>query len=142
MDQATTFIFGDWGYGLEENPYIADRIMQMLDTRREKKLQGHDDIIYTGNGGGAAGGAANIGGRPLHVYAGDGDDVVNAGKGWLTSFIYGGRGDDTVTVLNGSPFTTPTVIPTNHRIDGGEGDDLIQTSTEEQDSLNFGNVVI
>ena len=114
--------------------------MQLLDSRREKKQQGDDDIIYTGNGGGAST-AANIGGSKSTVYAGDGDDIINQGKAWLDSAIYAGRGDDTVNVLNG--FNIPGVtIPSNLSIFGGEGEDLIQTSAEEQDSLSFSNVVI
>ena len=114
--------------------------MQLLDPRREKKQQGDDDIIYTGNGGGITN-AANIGGGSSTVYAGDGDDIINQGKAWLNSAVYAGRGDDTVNVLNG--FTIQGApVPSIFMIYGGEGEDLIQTSAEEQDSLSFTNVII
>ena len=110
------YLFGDWGYGPEDDPYNLFRENQLTDSRLEKKLHGDDDIILTGNGGGI-----NGGGAPIYTFAGDGDDVIVLGKDWAIAEVNAGSGDDTITVENGSTDLGSTIF-----IFGEDGNDIIQ----------------
>lgn len=60
------WIFGDWGYGDDEDNRYSNR-NQYGDTRLEKKLWGDADTILAGTGYGT---------KDAYIYAGDGDDYV------------------------------------------------------------------
>ena len=115
-NNAPVLLFGDWGYGPEDDPYNIFRENQLTDSRLEAKLHGDDDIILTGEGGGIAGGSA-----PIYTFAGDGDDVIVLGKDWARADVNAGSGDDTITVENGSLAVGSTIS-----IFGEDGNDIIQ----------------
>ena len=110
------YLFGDWGYGPEDDPYDLNRLNQYTDSRLEKKLHGDDDIILTGDGGGNYGGGA-----PIYTFAGDGDDVIVQGKDWAIAEVNAGSGDDKITVENGW-----AAGGSSYFIFGEDGDDIIQ----------------
>ena len=113
---APVLLFGDWGYGPEDDPYNISRENQLQDSRLEKKLHGDDDIILTGEGGGVDGGGA-----PLYTFAGDGDDVIVVGRDWTNAEINAGSGDDTITIENGT-----IAVGSSFLIFGEDGNDIIQ----------------
>lgn len=95
-------IFGDWGYGPEDNRYgidsddygELDASLMYGDPRLEEMLVGDDDVILIGYGDTSEENEVN-------VYAGDGDDLVDIHGNWWKYNINGGRGDDTFIVDGG-----------------------------------------
>ena len=98
-------IFGDWGYGPEDNRYgvadgdegVHDASLMYGDPRLEEMLVGDDDEILIGYGYNSDTSYDN----EVHVYAGDGDDLVDIHGDWWLYNINGGRGDDTFIVDGG-----------------------------------------
>ena len=86
MHSFRTIVFGDWGYGPEDDRY-GDT--QYGDEALEKKLQGDDDIIIFGD-------SQTPGTDEQTFYAGDGFDQITMGDDYTNSFGYGGRGNDIV----------------------------------------------
>lgn len=101
-DDYNLTIFGDWGYGPEDNRYgvpddvygVHDASTQYGDPRLEEMLVGDDDVILIGYGDYDAE-------NEVYVYAGDGDDLVDIHGDWWLYNINGGRGDDTFIVDGG-----------------------------------------
>ena len=73
IDQMDLNLWGDWGYGPEDDPY--DATAQYGDIRLEEQLWGDDDIIRVGKAGAA-------GSTTARVWAGDGDDEIDIREGW------------------------------------------------------------
>ena len=86
MHSFRTIVFGDWGYGPDDDRYGNT---QYGDAALEKKLQGDDDIIIFGD-------SQDTATSEQIFYAGDGDDQITMGEDYRTSTGYGGRGNDTV----------------------------------------------
>ena len=95
-------IFGDWGYGPEDNRYgvaadtrAVDETLMYGDPRLEEQLWGDDDVILIGYGD-------DNYGAEVSVWAGDGNDLVDIHGDWRKYSIYGGRGNDTFNVDGGA----------------------------------------
>ena len=67
-------IFGDWGYGAEDDRYGIAPGNQYGDERLEPQLQGDDDIILVIRGDNSADET-----EEAYVFAGDGDDEIEIG---------------------------------------------------------------
>ena len=64
------YIYGDYKYG-------ADAL--------DKDLWGDDDIIYGGN--------EDTNSYDIEISAGDGDDIIHTGNGWVYGYIRGQNGE-------------------------------------------------
>ena len=130
IDDMDLLVFGDWGYGSEDDPYGATG--QYGDIRLEKKLHGDDDIIRVGEGAGAVGSQTTS----ARVWAGDGDDEIDITEGWYGHEIFGGRGDDTITF--GGSYAGSAGTST---LNGGLGDDIFRAGADFSATNNDSNTL-